>query len=84
MDTHEPSNDDLLQMKIEDLLSHWPTAAQILIGYRMACLGCDFAKFHSTNQVLEIYDLDSDVFLKDLKDIRRGGQTAVQQQTEKE
>lgn len=66
MDKHEPQPRDLLDMKLDQLLSRWPTAAQVLIAYRMACVGCDFARFHTTRQALDVYNLQASSFMEDL------------------
>jgi hybrid cluster-associated redox disulfide protein len=67
MGQQESLRGDLLGMKLDHLLSRWPAAAQVLIAYRMACIGCDFARFHTTNQALEVYDLKPGPFLQDLE-----------------
>ncbi|MFP3853339.1 MAG: DUF1858 domain-containing protein [Anaerolineales bacterium] len=66
MDKHKPQTRDLLNMKLDQLLSRWPAAAQVLIAYRMACIGCEFAKFHTTQQALEAYNLETSSFVEDL------------------
>lgn len=66
MDKQEPPRGELMSMKIEQLLDRWPSGAQILIAHRMACVGCDFAKFHTTRQALEIYDLEFEPFINNL------------------
>lgn len=58
---------DLLGMKIDDLLARWPTAAQVFIAYRLACIGCEFSGFHTMEQALEIYDLQSSRFVEELR-----------------
>lgn len=55
-----------MSMKLERLLNRWPSSFQVLITHRMACVGCDFAKFHTTRQALAIYGLDAETFLSDL------------------
>lgn len=65
--------DDLLDLRVETLLARWPTAAQVFIAYRMACLGCAFSSFHTTRQALEIYDLEVKPFLLDLEAAIEGG-----------
>ncbi len=57
---------DLLDLKVEELLASWPTAAQVFVAYRMACLGCAFAHFHTTREALRVYRLETKPFLHDL------------------
>jgi hybrid cluster-associated redox disulfide protein len=67
MKLEKPSTGELLDMKLDLLLGRWPNTARVLIANRMACIGCDFAKFHSTHQALEVYGLERDPFIKDLE-----------------
>ena len=84
MDQQESPHGDLLDMKLDRLLCRWPAAAQVLIAYRMACLGCDFAKFHTTNQALDVYDLKPGPFLQDLEISLQGHPSSGSSQKEKE
>jgi len=57
---------DLLDLKLLDLSATWPAAAQAIISYRMACIGCEFSGFHTARQALEVYGLDEGEFLESL------------------
>jgi hypothetical protein len=50
----------------------------------MACLGCDFAKFHTTNQALEVYDIKPEPFLQNLEVSLKGNPSGGSNQMEKE
>lgn len=61
-----PSAAELMATNVESLLSQWPATAQVFISYRMACVGCDFAKYHTTQEALEAYSLEQSIILNEL------------------
>lgn len=67
MDPKFPDPQQVLDLKLLDLLTQCPSAAQTLIDYRMACVGCDFAGFHSARQAIGAYRLDETSFLRSLQ-----------------
>lgn len=67
MDSNPPEAQRLLDLKLIDLLAAWPSSAQTLIAYRMACIGCDFASFHTARQAIDVYQLDPADFLQSLQ-----------------
>ncbi len=57
---------ELLQLPIALLLSRWPRAAQVLLTFRMACIGCDFSGFDTLAEALEVHGLTAQAFLEEL------------------
>lgn len=55
-----------VDIPIADLLQRWPNLAQVFISHRMACIGCDFSKFHSLEDAMKIYPKHAETFLKAL------------------
>lgn len=55
-------------MPIADLLKRWPTLAQVFIAYRLACIGCDFTKFHTLEDAARIYPDRAEAFLEALEE----------------
>jgi hybrid cluster-associated redox disulfide protein len=53
-------------MPIADLLRRWPTLSQIFIAYRMACVGCDFSKFHTVEDAARIYSRSAEAFFEEV------------------
>ncbi|MGA9531648.1 MAG: hypothetical protein WBR18_02930 [Anaerolineales bacterium] len=68
MESKPPDPQELLDLKLVDLLAQWPSSAQSLITYRMACVGCDFAGFHTARQAIRVYQLDENSFVRTLQD----------------
>jgi hypothetical protein len=55
MSSPSPTERDLLRFTVAELLERWPTAAQVFIAYRLACIGCDFSAFHTLAEVKQEY-----------------------------
>jgi hybrid cluster-associated redox disulfide protein len=72
----------ILCMKDEvDIQSHWtvdetlqqkPENSFVFIKYRTQCVGCFLQRFCTIKDVVEIYQLDLEKFLKDLNDDKKG------------
>ncbi len=52
---------------IEDLLTRYPQAAQVFMVWRLACVGCWLACFHTLHDLTEIYGIDIQAFMADLR-----------------
>lgn len=64
----------LLAGSVETLFERWPRTVQLFIQYQMACPGCDLAEFESLEGALQVYQLESELFLDDLKQIISNGE----------
>jgi hybrid cluster-associated redox disulfide protein len=56
-----------LDCTVADLLRDWPETIPVFIGYRLSCVGCEMAPFDTLADVIKIYQLQADLFLKDLE-----------------
>lgn len=72
-----PPEERDLDLQIDQLLRRWPAAAQALIKQNMACVGCSFDRFHTLDQALEIYSVDPEGFLEQLRILVRQEDSAV-------
>ena len=84
MESPTPPLSALLNMKLDKMLHHWPEAGRALIKNRMACIGCDFAKFHTPTQAIEVYGLELNTFLHDLENALSSVSAATDTHMEKE
>jgi hybrid cluster-associated redox disulfide protein len=57
---------ELLQLPVAGLLTRWPSAAQVFLGFRMACIGCDFSGFDTVVEALEVHGVPAQAFLDHL------------------
>ncbi|NMB69033.1 MAG: DUF1858 domain-containing protein [Chloroflexi bacterium] len=49
-----------------DLMSAWPQVIPVLLARRMACVGCDMARFETLADAARIYGLDLKLLMVDL------------------
>jgi hybrid cluster-associated redox disulfide protein len=62
-----PSDFSLSQrMLMADLMSAWPQVIPVLLARRMACVGCDMARFETLADAARIYGLDLQKLMADL------------------
>jgi hybrid cluster-associated redox disulfide protein len=54
------------RMLMADLMSAWPQVIPVLLARRMACVGCDMARFETLADSARIYGLDLKVLMADL------------------
>lgn len=53
-------------LSINELLERFPQTACLLIRYRMACVGCDIAAFHTVAEAVAIYGVNAERFFSEL------------------
>jgi hybrid cluster-associated redox disulfide protein len=54
-------------MTVAALLNVVPQAVEVFVAFRLACVGCPFERFHTLAKVAEIYQLDLNTLLDDLR-----------------
>jgi hybrid cluster-associated redox disulfide protein len=54
------------RMLMADLMSAWPQVIPVLLARRMACVGCDMARFETLADAARIYGLDLKLLMVDL------------------
>jgi hybrid cluster-associated redox disulfide protein len=64
-----PTIEEQMGAPIEVILGKWPKASRVFIGNRMNCIGCAFAKFHTLKDACEIYQLDKENILEEMRDL---------------
>ena len=65
----KPAVADILHVPIAVILTSHPQASHVFIRNRMWCIGCAFSKFHTLKDVIEIYQLDEETLLGEVKDL---------------
>ncbi len=56
------------ETNVDDLLTRFPGTAVVFVNRRMACVGCDVARFETLAEACRIYRQPLEVFLGDLRD----------------
>jgi hybrid cluster-associated redox disulfide protein len=49
------------EMTVDEVMRRWPSTTYIFLDFRMRCIGCPLAVFHSIDEAREEHDVD--VFL---------------------
>lgn len=39
-----------LDMTVDQIMKHWPASIRVFIDFRMNCVGCPIASFHSVDE----------------------------------
>lgn len=50
-------------MPVDDVMRRWPSTIRVFLDFRMRCVGCPIAAFHSIDEACEEHDVDASVFL---------------------
>lgn len=61
-----PTNQELGNMMITDVLERWPRTAEIFHNHAMACVGCAVAPFYSISDAAIIHGLVPEQFADEL------------------
>ena len=51
------------EMTVDDVMRRWPSTIRVFLEFRMRCVGCPIATFHSIDEACEEHDVDADAFL---------------------
>jgi len=56
-----------LHMTISEILDRWPEIIPIFLRHKMACVGCSLADFMTLEDALDIYHLNKESFIEEIK-----------------
>lgn len=62
-----PAEDLSLQVVLSDLFERWPQTVPVFLRHRMACVGCQLAKFETLAGAIEVYGLNRQSLLSELR-----------------
>ena len=48
---------------VDDVMRRWPSTIRVFLDFRMRCVGCPIAAFHSIDEACEEHGVDAAVFL---------------------
>ena len=57
------------QMSVAELLAQYPECIPVFLRHRMICVGCTLAPFDTLADAIYNYDLSSEDFLEELRDV---------------
>ena len=54
---------------VHDVMSRWPPTIRVFLDFRMSCVGCPIAGFHSVEDACREHGIDRDDFLAALRTV---------------
>jgi len=51
------------EMTVNEVMRRWPPTIRVFLDFRMRCVGCPIAAFHSIDEACEEHDVDVEAFL---------------------
>lgn len=54
-------------MPIDTVMRDWPATIQVVLKYRMLCVGCPVGSFHSIREACRAHGLDEDTVMAELR-----------------
>ena len=54
-------------MSITEILNRWPEVIPVFLKHKMACVGCSLADFMTLEDALDIYQLNEEQFIEEIK-----------------
>lgn len=58
-----------IDMSMDEIMRAWPDTIAVLLRYRVLCIGCPVATFHTATDAAREHGLDLDEFLRELDDV---------------
>ena len=52
---------------IDDIMRRWPATIRVFMNYRMRCIGCPIACFHTVDDACREHGVEMERFLHDLR-----------------
>ena len=53
---------------VHDVMNGWPATIRVFLDFRMGCVGCLIARFHTVDDACREHHVDRDAFLKALRE----------------
>jgi hybrid cluster-associated redox disulfide protein len=54
-------------MTVDHVMNRWPASIRVFMDFRMGCVGCPIASFHSVNEAGREHKIDGGAFLLALR-----------------
>jgi hybrid cluster-associated redox disulfide protein len=54
---------------VDDVMSRWPATIRVFLDYRMHCVGCPIACFHTVDDACREHNVDRTGLLADLRQV---------------
>jgi len=54
---------------VDEVMRRWPSTIRVFLDFRMLCVGCPIATFHSVDEACDEHRADAAAFLSKLQDM---------------
>lgn len=54
-------------MTVDQVMSRWPASIRVFMDFKMSCIGCPIATFHSVDEASREHKIDGAAFLTALQ-----------------
>ena len=54
---------------VHDVMSDWPATIRVFLDFKMGCVGCPIACFHTVDDACGEHHVDRDAFLRALREV---------------
>ena len=54
-------------MTVDQVMNRWPASIRVFMDFRLGCVGCPIASFHSVDEASREHKIDGDAFLLALR-----------------
>ncbi|WP_249134928.1 DUF1858 domain-containing protein [Bradyrhizobium sp. AUGA SZCCT0222] len=54
-------------MMVDQVMNRWPASIRVFMDFRMGCVGCPIATFHSIDEASREHEVDGGAFLTALR-----------------
>ena len=52
-----------LDMTVDQVMNRWPASIRVFMDFKMGCIGCPIATFHSVDEASREHEIDGGAFL---------------------
>ena len=57
----------IADMTVDQVMKRWPASIRVFLDFRMGCIGCPIATFHSVEEASREHAIDGGAFLAALQ-----------------
>jgi len=58
-------------LMVDEVMRRWPSTIRVFLDFRMRCVGCPIATFHSVDEACDEHGADAAAFLSKLQDVAK-------------
>ena len=55
-------------LMVDDVMRRWPSTIRVFLDFRMRCVGCPIATFHTVDEACDEHSIDPAALLSELRD----------------